>query len=143
VGAAPTGSGKTFAFLLPIAQYLLEQQQQQEEQPDETQSQRQPLQALIITPTRELAMQIHAESEQLITAALRLQSNGSRIPTRVGLVVGGLAHVKQQRVLKKYQPAVIVATPGRLWELVSPVYTSEQCICLLFRVEEDISFAVT
>ncbi|XP_063387952.1 ATP-dependent RNA helicase DDX24 [Cydia fagiglandana] len=67
-----------------------------------------PLYALILTPTRELAMQI---SQHLKAVA---KYTGIRIAT----VVGGMAAVKQERELKR-NPEVVVATPGRLWELVS------------------------
>jgi len=123
VGAAPTGSGKTLAFLLPICQYLLEEVQQQTPSLDADESEasivgsssgRQqdrrwveqlPLQALILTPTRELALQIHKECEKLL-------------PRSIGTIVGGLAHAKQTRVLEKKRPPILVGTPGRLWELV-------------------------
>ncbi|CAF4858777.1 unnamed protein product [Pieris macdunnoughi] len=67
-----------------------------------------PLYALIITPTRELAIQI---SQHLIAVA---KYTGIRVAT----IVGGMAAVKQERVLKA-SPEVVVATPGRLWELVN------------------------
>lgn len=103
VGAAPTGSGKTLAFLLPIYQYLFDQKDLQNEDLEKTS--RKPLQALILTPTRELALQIHTEAEKLWKG-------------QIGTLVGGLAVAKQQRVLDKNRPSVITATPGRLWELV-------------------------
>jgi ATP-dependent RNA helicase DDX24/MAK5 len=95
VGAAPTGSGKTLAFLLPIFQFLLEE----EHRPSE-------FKALILSPTRELALQIYQE-------AIKLSSQKSMI----ACLTGGLAIAKQQRVLSN-RPPVIVATPGRLWDLV-------------------------
>ncbi|KAI5636195.1 DEAD/DEAH box helicase domain-containing protein [Phthorimaea operculella] len=67
-----------------------------------------PLYALILTPTRELAIQI---SRHLIAVA---KYTGIRIAT----IVGGMAAVKQERVLKS-RPEIVVATPGRLWELIS------------------------
>ncbi|XP_049879854.1 uncharacterized protein LOC126376485 [Pectinophora gossypiella] len=67
-----------------------------------------PLYALILTPTRELAIQI---SRHLIAVA---KYTGIRVAT----VVGGMASVKQERVLRS-GPEVVVATPGRLWELVT------------------------
>ncbi|KAJ0171320.1 hypothetical protein K1T71_012870 [Dendrolimus kikuchii] len=67
-----------------------------------------PLYALILTPTRELAIQI---SRHLIAAA---KYTGIRIAT----IVGGMAAVKQERVLRR-GPEVVVATPGRLWELIN------------------------
>ncbi|XP_031767899.2 ATP-dependent RNA helicase DDX24 [Galleria mellonella] len=66
-----------------------------------------PLYALILTPTRELAIQI---SRHLIAVA---KYTGIKIAT----IVGGLAPVKQERVLAR-GPEVVVATPGRLWELL-------------------------
>ncbi|KAI8433070.1 hypothetical protein MSG28_013928 [Choristoneura fumiferana] len=63
-----------------------------------------PLYALVLTPTRELAMQIsqHLKAVAKYTA----------------LVVGGMAVVKQERELRR-GPELVVATPGRLWELVA------------------------
>ena len=134
VGAAPTGSGKvsfdywvattnmspkisnstffvllsqTLAFLLPIFQTLLDEEDSREEDGDESD---QPLKALILTPTRELANQIFAECEKLASR-------------RVALVVGGLAHVKQRRLLSR-RPSIVVGTPGRLWEMVC---TNDAC----------------
>lgn len=66
-----------------------------------------PLYALILTPTRELAIQI---SRHLIAAA---KYTGIKIAT----IVGGMAAVKQERVLRS-GPEIVVATPGRLWELI-------------------------
>ncbi|CAH2097445.1 unnamed protein product [Euphydryas editha] len=67
-----------------------------------------PLYALILTPTRELAIQI---SRHLIAAA---KYTGIKVAT----IVGGMAAVKQERVLKS-GPEIVVATPGRLWELLN------------------------
>ncbi|XP_013137843.1 PREDICTED: ATP-dependent RNA helicase DDX24, partial [Papilio polytes] len=67
-----------------------------------------PLYALILTPTRELAIQI---SRHLIAAA---KYTGIKVAT----IVGGMASVKQERVLRS-GPEVVVATPGRLWELIT------------------------
>lgn len=125
VGAAPTGSGKTLAFLLPIGQFLLQQHQTDCDEGNNKDGKindrkrndsiskvewKQPLQALILTPTRELALQIHAESEKLLGKGL------------TGTLVGGLAHAKQIRVLEKKRPPILVATPGRLWEMVRGIW---------------------
>lgn len=66
-----------------------------------------PLYALILTPTRELCVQV---KDHIVAAAKYTGIN-------VAAIFGGLAHVKQERVLKKC-PEVVVATPGRLWELI-------------------------
>jgi ATP-dependent RNA helicase DDX24/MAK5 len=63
--------------------------------------------ALILVPTRELAMQVASH--------LRAVACHARI--RVISVVGGLSHLKQRRQLAD-SPDIIVATPGRLWDLV-------------------------
>ncbi|CAM9784312.1 unnamed protein product [Lampetra planeri] len=68
---------------------------------------RKPLLGLVVTPTRELAVQV----KQHLDAAAR----HTGICTAV--VVGGMAQQKQQRVLSRH-PEVVVATPGRLWELI-------------------------
>ncbi|GFH15161.1 uncharacterized protein HaLaN_11338, partial [Haematococcus lacustris] len=65
------------------------------------------LRALIMTPTRELALQVSAH----------LTALGKVARIRVAAIVGGLAHVKQTRLLAA-RPSVLVATPGRLWELL-------------------------
>eukprot|EP00984_Skeletonema_dohrnii_P033816 scaffold31647_cov89-Skeletonema_dohrnii-CCMP3373.AAC.1 len=105
VGAAPTGSGKTLSFGLPILQYLLEEADKQEKQ-EAPREKKLPLQALILTPTRELAMQVTEELKR---------TSCNKVP--IGTIVGGFAEVKQKRVLEKTRPPILVATPGRLWEL--------------------------
>lgn len=62
--------------------------------------------SLIISPTRELALQIKACMELLCKYTM----------IRIGCVVGGMAPAKQQRVLNKH-PHILICTPGRLWEL--------------------------
>ena len=110
VGAAPTGSGKTLSFGLPILQYLLEEADRHEKQ-EAPPREKLPLQALILTPTRELAMQVTEELKR---------TSCNKVP--IGTIVGGFAEVKQKRVLEKTRPPILVATPGRLWELVSSFF---------------------
>uniref|UniRef100_A0A915EJU6 ATP-dependent RNA helicase n=1 Tax=Ditylenchus dipsaci TaxID=166011 RepID=A0A915EJU6_9BILA len=66
--------------------------------------------ALIVTPTRELAMQIHNEIKLLTKFAVEPH-------LRSIALVGGLSQQKQERILKS-KPQVIVATPGRLWSIM-------------------------
>ncbi|EAN78372.1 ATP-dependent DEAD/H RNA helicase, putative [Trypanosoma equiperdum] len=66
------------------------------------------MQALIVSPTRELALQISEAMQQLVQHAPQVI---------VGCVVGGMAPEKQQRVLNRH-PHVLICTPGRLWELM-------------------------
>lgn len=64
--------------------------------------------SLILSPTRELALQILQIIKQLCQHAPAI---------RIGCIVGGMAAEKQQRILNQ-QPHILIATPGRLWELV-------------------------
>ncbi|KAK6254651.1 hypothetical protein SCA6_015956 [Theobroma cacao] len=114
IGAAETGSGKTLAFGLPILQRLLEEREkaanmiQEKGEEAEKFAPKGVLRALIITPTRELALQV--------TDHLKEVSKG--INVRVVPIVGGMSAEKQERLLKT-RPEIIVGTPGRLWELIS------------------------
>nr|PVC51225.1 ATP-dependent RNA helicase [Theileria orientalis] len=89
IGLAETGSGKTAAFTIPILQKLLEKPQR--------------LFSLILTPTRELSLQI---KEQFL-------SLGSEIGLDVCLILGGLDMVTQALQLSK-KPHIIVGSPGRV-----------------------------
>ena len=98
LGVAQTGSGKTAAFALPILSKIIA-----------LGSRRKPrtARALILAPTRELAVQIEE--------TIRLLARGAHIST--ALVLGGVSRGSQ---VKKVQPGVdfLVATPGRLTDLV-------------------------
>ena len=93
LGAAQTGSGKTAAFLLPILQVLSKDPYG--------------IFALILTPTRELAFQISQQVEAF----------GAPLPVRQCTVVGGVDMTKQSTELDR-RPHVVVATPGRLADLI-------------------------
>ncbi|KAM0949381.1 putative RNA helicase [Dioscorea sansibarensis] len=114
IGAAETGSGKTLAFGLPILQRLLEEREKAirlvegEVKAVEEVIRGGPLRALIVTPTRELALQV---SDHLKSAARFTHF-------QVLPIVGGMSTEKQERLLKR-RPEIIVGTPGRLWELMS------------------------
>lgn len=102
VGAAQTGSGKTLAFALPILHMLAAHPKQQQDTDKEK-----VLRALILAPTRELAMQVCSH----------MQVIGKYCGVWVIPIVGGISTEKQERLLKK-RPQVVVATPGRLWDLM-------------------------
>ncbi|TNJ29059.1 putative RNA-dependent helicase p68 [Giardia muris] len=87
--AAPTGSGKTLSFLVPLIIYVLEMQQRR---PDSN-----ACAALVLTPTRELALQIHG-----VLGSLQIPK------IRAAILVGGVAVVSAQ------DANVVVAVPGRL-----------------------------
>ncbi|KAL2506497.1 DEAD-box ATP-dependent RNA helicase 13 [Abeliophyllum distichum] len=114
IGAAETGSGKTLAFGLPILQRLLEEREKVERllaEKGDANDRIAPdcvLRALIVTPTRELALQV--------TDHLKEVAKGTNV--RVVPIVGGMSTEKQERLLKA-RPEIVVGTPGRLWELMS------------------------
>eukprot|EP00697_Spironema_sp_BW2_P001263 gnl/Spiro4/116_TR63_c0_g1_i1.p1 gnl/Spiro4/116_TR63_c0_g1~~gnl/Spiro4/116_TR63_c0_g1_i1.p1 ORF type:complete len:739 (-),score=131.97 gnl/Spiro4/116_TR63_c0_g1_i1:53-2269(-) len=104
VVAAATGSGKTLAFGLPVMNRLLTATT------DGTVVDRRlrPLSALVLVPTRELAMQVQAH----------LKAVSAHTNLKIACVVGGMALPRQRRVLGAH-PDIVVATPGRLWELMT------------------------
>ncbi len=93
LGCAQTGTGKTAAFALPILNNLKGQPQNR-------------IRALVLTPTRELALQIEES----------FQTYGKYLPYRCGVVMGGVSQQKQIELLKRGVD-VLVATPGRLLDL--------------------------
>ncbi|KAI1846376.1 hypothetical protein JX266_007581 [Neoarthrinium moseri] len=105
IGKASTGSGKTLAFAIPIVERWLDATEAEGETPPESKG---PI-ALILSPTRELAHQISDHIKALCEG----------LPTSpfVCSVTGGLAVQKQQRQLTKAD--IVIATPGRLWEVLS------------------------
>ncbi|KAJ0044210.1 hypothetical protein NL108_010627, partial [Boleophthalmus pectinirostris] len=78
---------------------------QEENQEDE--SQNQPLLGLVLTPTRELAVQV----KHHIDAVAKFTNINTAI------VVGGMSQHKQRRLLKR-RPEIVIGTPGRLWDLI-------------------------
>lgn len=90
VAKAPTGTGKTFAFGLPILEHV------------DAESEK--VQAVILAPTRELAMQITEELRSLAVC---------REGVRLVCLYGGQPIHKQIEALKR-KPQILVATPGRL-----------------------------
>lgn len=78
-----------------------------EEEEAQKASHNQPLLGLVLTPTRELAVQVkhHIDAVAKFTGI------------RTAIIVGGMAQQKQTRMLKR-RPEIIIATPGRLWEMI-------------------------
>ena len=97
LGQAPTGSGKTGAFLLPLLQRLLSTAHLAQEQPRR-------LRVLVLAPTRELAVQTAAAAQAL----------APQLKTVV--VVGGLS-INPQMMALRGGAHLLVATPGRLLDL--------------------------
>ncbi|UJR37507.1 hypothetical protein I4U23_030209 [Adineta vaga] len=100
IGAAETGSGKTLAFALPILTHMNQLLEDNEISYGQ-------FITLILTPTRELAVQIKTH--------IQIACRYTKLKTAV--VVGGMSTQKQERLLSQ-KPEIIVATPGRFWELL-------------------------
>ncbi len=94
IGCAETGTGKTAAFLLPIIQKI-------------TEKARPGVRVLVLAPTRELASQIHKNYGEL---------NSTRMNRAVS-VIGG-ANMRTQLTELRKAPSVVIATPGRLLDLI-------------------------
>jgi ATP-dependent RNA helicase RhlE len=95
LGCAPTGTGKTAAFVLPILERLAASARSGR------------IRALVVTPTRELALQI----------AERVSVYGRHQGVRHAVVYGGVGQRAQEIALGR-SPEVLVATPGRLLDLM-------------------------
>ena len=109
--AAPTGSGKTLAFGLPVLHQLLAMPQLTAEEAKAAEVLPAKPPAIVIAPTRELAMQV-AKHLRAVCVGSVLQRRGTIVT-----LVGGMADVKQKRLLS-FNPQVVVATPGRLYDLL-------------------------
>lgn len=103
LGSAQTGTGKTAAFAIPILQDLSSQSSQSPS--------KRPIQSLVIAPTRELAVQIDDN--------FKTYAKFTNIKTAV--IYGGVPQYRQTKKLKNGVD-IIVATPGRLLDLINQGY---------------------
>jgi len=113
IGTAQTGTGKTLAFLIPLIEIL------QQESTRHTV-------ALVLLPTRELAMQVHDQYEQLRTNRM----------SGATLVIGGVSEKAQIQSLRAGSQLVI-ATPGRLQDLMDRKLATLQNVKVLVLDEAD------
>ncbi|MFE8115264.1 ATP-dependent RNA helicase SrmB [Brenneria goodwinii] len=97
LGSAPTGTGKTAAYLLPVLQHLL----------DFPRKKSGPPRILILTPTRELAMQV-ADQARIMAAHTHLD---------IATITGGVAYMNHAEVFSENQD-IVVATTGRLLQYI-------------------------
>jgi ATP-dependent RNA helicase SrmB len=116
LASAPTGTGKTAAFLIPAIQYLLDFPR------------RDPgfARVLIMTPTRELAYQVH-EQCQLLAANTHL---------KIGVVTGGINYGSHKEIFEKNND-ILIATPGRLMEYLETENFHAENVELLILDEAD------
>ena len=99
LGCAQTGTGKTAAFAIPTLQLLHNSSKNVKKKK---------IQSLILTPTRELAIQIYDN----------FQSYGKNLNLKYAVIFGGVSQKPQEEVLRKGVD-ILIATPGRLNDLVN------------------------
>jgi ATP-dependent RNA helicase RhlE len=126
LGCAQTGTGKTAAFALPILHRLALGAEQAETSAPESRGRKRKPRALILTPTRELASQI-GESFRVYGRGLHL---------RHAVIFGGVNQNPQVRTLKAGLD-IIIATPGRLIDLVNQRHVDLCTIEILVLDESD------
>jgi ATP-dependent RNA helicase RhlE len=112
IGIAETGTGKTLAFLLPIFQRF------RDSGPD--------TQALVICPTRELAIQVAGQAQRF----------GARLGVRTVLAYGGTSSGEQKRSLASGVD-LVVGTPGRVLDFVNSAWLSLRRVRALVLDEAD------
>lgn len=118
LGCAQTGTGKTAAFAIPTLQLLCEDKQ--------SQTSNRGIKALIVTPTRELALQIY---ESFCTY-------GKYTRLRYCVVFGGVSQKPQEQKLQEGVD-ILVATPGRLNDLIGQGYVDLRQVKILILDEAD------
>lgn len=95
IGQSETGTGKTLAYLLPIFEKITTEKRE--------------MQAIILAPTHELAMQINNEIKNI--------SSNSNMDVKSMAIIGE-ANIKRQIEKLKEKPHIIVGSPGRILELI-------------------------
>jgi ATP-dependent RNA helicase RhlE len=113
IGTAETGTGKTLAFLVPLIETLSHEPTRRTA-------------ALVLLPTRELAMQVHEQYEQLRTKAM----------PKAALIIGGVSEKAQIQNLRSGS-GLVIATPGRLQDLVNRKFAELRRVKLLVLDEAD------
>lgn len=110
IGIAQTGTGKTLAFALPAMQRISQLHKQ----------------ALVVLPTRELALQVEESFRKI----------GSSFGLKTAVLIGGTSYGKQRQALQR-QPHVIIATPGRLIDHIETYRLSLANVAVLVLDEAD------
>ncbi len=114
LATAQTGTGKTLAFLIPMIERLA------------THAVPNKVSALILVPTRELAMQVHEQYEKL----------RERKAAPAALVIGGVSEQRQIQAVRK-GASVVVATPGRLEDFLRRKLVNLRSVTMLVLDESD------
>ena len=113
---APTGTGKTASFLLPAIQHIIDFPRRFGGQ----------ARVLVLTPTRELASQIHRYASHLATG----------LDLNVAIITGGVPYAPQEEALKN-NVDILVATPGRLMEYLDKGHFNAEEVEVLVIDEAD------
>jgi ATP-dependent RNA helicase RhlE len=113
IGTAQTGTGKTLAYLIPLIEMLNREPSRQ-------------ARALVLLPTRELAMQVHEQYEQLRSRA---------IPP-AALIIGGVSEKAQIQGIRTGS-SLLIATPGRLQDFITRKLVDLRHISVLVLDEAD------
>ncbi len=133
IGTAQTGTGKTLAFLIPIIEMLRAESQKTESfktgspknDSPKNPSARQ-VKSLVLLPTRELAMQVHEQYEQL---------RDKNMP-KAALVIGGVSE-KSQILSLRSGCEFVIATPGRLQDFITRKFADLGHVKILVLDEAD------
>tara|TARA_B100000029_G_scaffold516183_1_gene627471 strand:- start:14471 stop:15793 length:1323 start_codon:yes stop_codon:yes gene_type:complete len=120
-GQAQTGTGKTAAYLIALYQKLATS--------DPIKARHGGPRALILAPTRELAVQIHADANQL----------GPHMPFKLGLAYGGTDYEKQRKTLAN-DLDILIGTPGRIIDYFKQKVFSFRCVQVMVLDEADRMF---
>jgi len=118
LGCAQTGTGKTAAFAIPTIQLIHQKDQNQQGIPK--------IRSLIVTPTRELAIQIDES----------IKDYGKYTNLKHTVIFGGVSQSPQVRQLKR-GVHILVATPGRLLDLIDQGYISLDHVKIFILDEAD------
>jgi ATP-dependent RNA helicase RhlE len=113
IGTAQTGTGKTLAFLIPLIEMLNREPSKQ-------------ARALVLLPTRELAMQVHEQYEKLRSRAI----------PGAALIIGGVSEKTQIQGIRTGS-SLLIATPGRLQDFISRKLIDLRHISILVLDEAD------
>lgn len=120
IAQAPTGTGKTIAFLLPVLQNVL----RLPAQPNARE-----IQALVLSPTRELALQIYQQAKNLVSFLPQV---------KLGCYIGGRNMSSDVNEVKRVGPNVVIATPGRFLDhLKQKTWTSLSGVSMVVLDEAD------
>jgi ATP-dependent RNA helicase RhlE len=127
IGTAQTGTGKTLAFLIPIIEMLRAESSKPESKTESSKNgTAKQVRSLVLLPTRELAMQVHEQYEQL---------RDKNMP-KAALVIGGVSEKAQIQSLRSGCEFVI-ATPGRLQDFINRKFADLRHVKILVLDEAD------